>query len=141
MSPYSEKYYVSRDGLDKLKKEYKKLLEARGNESAEPDELSKTNERIEELDLVFKSCEVIKIPPKGKRDFVALGATVVVEVDGQIDELTVVGTLEANPSLGKISNASPVGKALLGCRLGDEVVVSSSIKSIYKIKGIKYEDG
>ena len=51
----------------------------------------------------------------------------------------IVGTLEANPSLGKISNESPVGKALLGRRVGDEVIISSPIKTVYKIKGIKYE--
>jgi transcription elongation factor GreA len=50
-----------------------------------------------------------------------------------------VGTLEANPALGKISNESPVGKALLGHKIGDEVLVSSPAKIAYKIKGIKYE--
>lgn len=137
----SEKYYVSRDGWDKLKKEYKKLLEARSSESTDPDDLLKINERVEELDLILKSCEVIKIPPKGRRETVVLGATVFVEVDGQTDELTIVGTLEANPSLGKISNESPVGQALLGRRIGEEIVISSSIKSVYRIKAIKYEDG
>jgi len=46
--------------------------------------------------------------------------------------------LEANPSQGKISNESPVGKNLLGRKAGEEVVISSPIKVIYKIKKIKY---
>ena len=60
-------------------------------------------------------------------------------MDGQKDEFVIVGTLEANPALGKISNESPVGKALLGHKIGDEVVVSSPMKTTYKIRNIKYE--
>jgi transcription elongation factor GreA len=63
----------------------------------------------------------------------------VVEVDGQIDEFTILGTLEANPSIGKISNESPVGRALLSHKAGEEIIISSNIKTIYKIKEIRYE--
>ena len=94
--------------------------------------------RIIELDNILRSAELIKIPPRSKRGIIDFGATVLVEVGGQTDEFEIVGTLEANPSLGKISNESPVGKALLGHRVGDEVVISSPIKTIYKIKKIKY---
>ena len=62
-----------------------------------------------------------------------------IDVDGQKDEFVIVGTLEANPALGKISNESPVGKALLGHKIGDEVLVSSPAEIKYKIKNIKYE--
>jgi transcription elongation factor GreA len=51
----------------------------------------------------------------------------------------IVGTLEANPSEGRISIESPVGKALLGKKVGDEVIITSPIKIVYKIKKIKYE--
>jgi transcription elongation factor GreA len=51
----------------------------------------------------------------------------------------IVGTLEANPSEGKISNESPVGKALLGKKVGDEIVITSPINVKYKIKKIRYE--
>jgi len=63
---------------------------------------------------------------------------VVVAAKGGKDELTIVGTLEANPSLGKISNESPVGRALLGRRVGEEVVISSPAKVVYKIVKIGY---
>ncbi len=63
----------------------------------------------------------------------------VVEVGGQIDEFTIVGTLEANPSIGKISNESPVGKSLLNHKIGDEVIIQSAVKTIYKIKARRYE--
>ena len=72
------------------------------------------------------------------QNIVNLGATVLVEVDGQNDEFMIVGSLEANPAIGKISNESPVGRMLLGHRVGDEVVVSSPIQTVYKIKKIKY---
>ena len=51
----------------------------------------------------------------------------------------VVGTLEANPEQGKISSESPVGKALLGRKIGEKVMISSPVKTIYKIKKIKYQ--
>ena len=50
-----------------------------------------------------------------------------------------MGTLEANPELGKISNESPVGKALLGHKAGDEIVINSPQKISYKIKNVRYE--
>ena len=59
------------------------------------------------------------MPSKEKRNVVGLGATVGVEVDGQKDEFQLVGSLEANPSAGRISNESPVGRALLGHRAGE----------------------
>ena len=82
---------------------------------------------------------MIKNPAKDQRGIIGLGAKVKIDVDGQKDEFVIVGTLEANPALGKISNESPVGKALLGNKIGDEVIVSSPIKTTYKIKNIKYE--
>ncbi len=74
-----------------------------------------------------------------KQIFVNLGAKVKIEVTGKNDEFMIVGTLEANPNLGMISNECPVGKALLGHKVGDEITISSPIKTTYKIKGIKYE--
>jgi transcription elongation factor GreA len=54
---------------------------------------------------------------------ITLGSTVRYELGGETEELTIVGTAEASPGSGRISSASPVGKALLGRRAGDEVVV------------------
>ena len=152
-----KKFYLTAKGLEKIKKEYKilgairfaktngevpKILES---EDLNPEylsfqeDLSFLETRIAELKNVFKNAVLIKTPPKRKQNIVDLGATVNVEIDKRDkDEFTIVGTLEANPSLGKISNESPVGGALIGHKINDEIAVSSPIKTIYKIKKIKY---
>jgi len=68
-----------------------------------------------------------------------MGATILVEIEGQKDEFTIVGSLEANPMLGRISNASPVGRCLLGHKVGDEVKIQSAVVSVYKIMKIIYK--
>ena len=84
--------------------------------------------------------KLIEVPPKEEQDVIRLGAKVLVEVSGQTDEFKIIGTLESDPCVGRLSDESPVGKALLGHKVGDKVVVSSSIKTVYKIKKIKYEN-
>jgi transcription elongation factor GreA len=69
---------------------------------------------------------------------VDLGARVKIGINGHEDEFMLVGTLEANPTAGKISNESPVGKALMGHRVGDKVIISSPVKVVYTIKKISY---
>lgn len=151
-----KKFYLTKQGLERIKKESKdlqilKLAKTKGespkllhSEDLNPEylafqeDLSFLEIRLVELGNILKNVDLIKIPSKEKQKIVNLGATVLVEVDGQNDEFTLIGSLEANPSLGKISNESPVGKALLGHRIGEEVVVSSPIKTTYKIKKIKY---
>jgi len=151
-----KKFYLTKQGLERIKKEYQylknlKLSKTKGeipkiwqSEDLNPEylsfqeDLSFLESRIAELEYILKNTELIKPPPKEKQNMVNLGATVLVEVDGQTDEFTIVGTLEANPAIGKISNESPVGRMLLGHRVGDEVVVSSPIQTVYKIKKIKY---
>ena len=49
-----------------------------------------------------------------------------------------MGTLEANPTAGKISNRSPVGQALLGHKTGDEILITSPVRVKYRIKSVKY---
>ena len=57
-------------------------------------------------------------------DIVRLGSRVtVVDQEGQQEEYTIVGSPEVNPRLGKISNESPVGRALLGRKIGDQIEV------------------
>jgi len=152
--PEEKKFYLTKEGWERVKKEYKdlkelKLAKTKGespkilhSEDLNPEylafqeDISFLESRIIELENTLKNVELIK-PPK-KQNIVDLGATVLVEVDGQNDEFTLVGSLEANPTVGKISNESPVGKALLGHQTGDNVVVSSPIQTTYKIKKIKY---
>lgn len=151
-----KKFYLTKEGLERIKNEYQdlkdlKLAKTKGeipkiwhSEDINPEylsfreDLSFLETRIAELENILKNVELIKPPPKERQNLVNLGARVIVEVDGQTDEFEIVGSLEANPSLGKISNESPVGKTLLGHRVGDEILVSSPIKTIYKIKKIKY---
>ena len=152
----TKKFYLTKEGLDKIEREYRELKKIRfakikgespkiwHSEDVNPEYLSFQEDlnflesRIAELEYILKSVELIKIPPKGKQNIVNLGAQVQVEVDSQIDEFTIVGTLEANPALGKISNESPIGRSLLGHRVEEEILVSSPIKIIYKIKKIRY---
>ena len=149
-------FYLTKEGLERIKKEYQglknlKLSKTKGeipkiwhSEVLNPEylsfqeDLSFLETRMIELENILKNTELITAPPKEKQNIVNLGATVFVKVDGQTDEFTIVGTLEADPALGRISNESPVGRALLGHKTGDEVLVSSPIKTIYKIRKIKY---
>ena len=151
-----KKFYLTKEGLERIKREYKdlkelKFLKTKGempkiwhSEDLNPEylsfqeDLSFLETRIAELEYIFKNAELIKVPPKEKQNIINLGAQVIVRVDDQTDEFEIVGTLEANPAIGKISNESPVGKILLGHKVGDEVIVSSPIMTTYKIKKIKY---
>jgi transcription elongation factor GreA len=152
-----KKFYLTKEGLERIKKEHQglkdlKLAKTKGeipriwhSEDINPEylsfreDLSFLETRIVELENILKNVELINPPPKERQNIIDLGARVIVKVDGQTDEFEIVGSLEANPSLGKISNESPVGKTLLGHQVGDEILISSPIKTIYKIKKIKYK--
>lgn len=79
--------------------------------------------RILTLEKIINNAAIIskeEAPP----EWVKLGAKVrVINQDGDSEEFTIVGSAEANPSMGTISNESPVGKALLGRRVGEEIQV------------------
>jgi len=151
-------FFITKSKLQELEKEYGELLnlervKTTGEEAPKIFESEDLNpefvsfqedigflrSRIDEIKNIIDHHELIKNPAKEKAHFVDLGARVKVDVSGQKDEFIIVGTLEANPVLGKISNESPVGRALLGHKVGDEVVIGSPTKTIYKIKNIKYE--
>ena len=152
-----KKFYLTKEGLEKIKKEYRDLKNLKlsktkrevpkiwHSEDLNPEylsfqeDLSFLETRLAELEYILKNAQLIKPPLKEKQKVINLGARVLVEVDGQNDEFTIVGTLEANPAIGKISNESPVGRALLGHKVGDAVVISSPIQTVYKIKKIKYQ--
>ncbi|MFA6190506.1 MAG: GreA/GreB family elongation factor [Candidatus Staskawiczbacteria bacterium] len=151
-------FYITREKLQELKKEHEQLVEFE-HKKALSEEMPKIFEsedlnpefvsfqedigflrsRIDELRHILDNHKLIKNPGKNFKDTVGLGSKVKIDVNGQKDEFTIVGTLEANPALGKISNESPVGKALLGHKIGDEIVVSSPVKTTYKIRNVKYE--
>lgn len=152
-----QKYYLTKEGLEKARKERDRLLEfkklkTRDNvpvimesEDVNPEYLTFQEDmilleaKLLEYEGILQNAELIKPPSKDQRSIVGLGARVQVQIDnGQIDEFEIVGTLEANPSLGRISNESPVGKALLGRKIEEEVAVSSPRKTTYRIKKIQY---
>jgi len=154
----AKKFYLTKEGLEKIEKEYRELKKIRfakikgespkiwHSEDLNPEYLSFQEDlnflesRIAELEYILKNVALIKIPPKEKQNIVDLGATVTLEeADGQINEFMIVETLEANPGEGKISSESPVGKSILRKKIGDEVMITSPIKVVYKIKKIKYQ--
>jgi len=80
--------------------------------------------RIMTLQAMIESAELIQA--NGKADAVCLGSRVTVREDGYSPETyTIVGSAEADPTSGRISNASPMGKALMDHRVGDRVSFST----------------
>lgn len=78
--------------------------------------------RITTLEQVLKTAIVVDDPGS---ETVGVGSTVVVEVDGDRETWVIVGSLEADPVAGRISNVSPVGKVLMGRRAGESVTAAS----------------
>ncbi len=99
------------------------------------EEQSLVENRVFELEKVLRDAKVIKKDSKSN-EIVTIGSTVLVEMDGQLDEFTIVGRVEANPAKKRISNESPVGSALLGAKKGEEVEVATPIVR-YKCKIIE----
>src|SRR5438093_3854546 len=133
--------YLSRDGLDKLRSELEAMLSVKRPEVAqrihdakEHGDLSENAEyedakneqafvegRIQTLQALIKNATIID--ENHSTDHVQIGSTVKVESpDGQ-ESFTIVGSTEAKPTEGRISNESPVGRALLGKKKGEKVVV------------------
>lgn len=156
MLPMAKKFILTKEGLETLRKEYDELINVkrpavvqRINRAREFGDLAENSEydaakdeqnlielRISELEDVLHGVRLIETTRKS--DFVVIGSTVIVEVDGEKDEFTIVGTMEADPAKRKISNESPVGQALLGARVGEAIeVVTPIVKAQYKILEIK----
>lgn len=79
--------------------------------------------RILTLEDILRNVAIIE--EGGPTDRVGIGSRVtVVEDDGEPETYHIVGSVEADPKRGRVSNQSPLGKALLGHRVGDEVIVN-----------------
>ena len=106
---------------------------------AAKDEQRDIEARIEELEKILKNAEVV-VEDEVDSDKINIGCTVTV-YDEEFEEemeFKIVGSTEANSLQGKISNESPVGKALLGREAGDEVVVETQAGEItYKVLKIE----
>lgn len=93
--------------------------------------------RIADLEQLLATAQVIDLD-KAPADVASIGSVVhLATSDGRAYRYTIVGSYEANPGAGRISNESPVGKALLGCKAGDQVmaVTPGGVKE-YTILGI-----
>ncbi len=128
------------DELDRLAMRRRELLERIQEErevgsfaeASEPDsdrvDLAFVEGRTQTVELQLRTAQLI--PVEHDLTVVGLGSTVEVEDDeGERDSYTIVGTPEADPARGRISNESPVGRALLGKRLGEvaEVVTPNGV--------------
>ena len=127
----------------KRKEVAQKIKEAREqgdlSENAEydaaKDEQRDIEARIEEIEKILKNAEVV-VEDEVDLDKINIGCTVVLydeEFEEEV-EYKIVGSTEANSLAGKISNESPLGAALLGKRVGDEVAVEAQAGTmIYKV--------
>lgn len=139
-----ETTYLTRDGYDKLKQELKYLREVKRVEIAEHIRLAKEDGdlsenagydaakyeqslvegRIMTLEAILNSAQIIA--DDGGTDVVTVGNRITVQEEGYDPETYhLVGSTEADPSKGRISNESPLGQALLGRAVGDTVQVST----------------
>ena len=141
-----EKIKITENGLAELKAEYEELTtvkrpenvqaikEARAlgdlSENAEYDaarnEQAVIEARITELEKIFERVEVIR-EDEVSTDCVSIGTNVKLEFvdDGESEVYSIVGTTEADPFENKISNESPIAKAILGKKVGDVVTVNT----------------
>src|SRR5665213_521723 len=91
-------------------------------------EQEKNESRISEIEHILQNAELIKAPRTARA--VQLGSTVKLKgVGGKTKEFQVVGTVEADPLNGKISDESPIGQALLGKKVGDSVEIQTPTES------------
>jgi transcription elongation factor GreA len=100
------------------------------------EELEFMDGRISELEDVLKNAQVIK--SSGKTNGVGIGTKVTLKYNGSRHVFEIVGDWEADPANKKISHESPLGKALVGKRVGEKVKVEAPAgKVTYEILEIK----
>ena len=137
-----KQFRLTQEGIDELKAELQRLIAERPEiadsirTAREHGDLSENSEyqvarqnqdknegRISEIEHILANVEVIKMPRAGSK--VVLGATVHLKSDnGSEKKFQVVGTIEADPLNGKISDESPIGQALLGKKEGENVEIT-----------------
>jgi transcription elongation factor GreA len=153
-----QEIYLTADGAAKLEAELEELKGPRRDEMAkrlrsaiqmgdlsENADYHKAKEdqsfmegRIQELEYLLKNATIIDVSELST-DTVQVGSRVTVQEGDLPEELFfLVGAKEADPRSGKISNESPIGKVLMGCRVGDEVTATTPGGEI-KFKILKIE--
>lgn len=148
--------YLSPEGIETLKKELLELKTKKRQEIArrlqeakdlgdlsenaeyfEAKEAQSLNEnRIGELEELLKNAVIIKTP--SAENIVSIGSTVEVKSGNSIETFKIVGSAEAKPQEGRISNESPLGRSFLNKKAGDEFDVKTP-GGIVKYKIIKIE--
>lgn len=98
------------------------------------DEQSLVENKITYLDNVLRNAKIID--EAIGQDIISIGSTVTVNLDGKVDKFTIVGRDEVNPSKKYISNESPLGRSILGTKVGQTVQVKAPNKD-YVCKIIK----
>ncbi len=149
-----KQFKLTRESYDKLVEELEYLKTVREKEVADQikearsfgdlsenseydeakNEQGKLYSRIAELENIISGAVIIEANDI-KKGTVNYGAKVVVEdEDGDIEEYNIVGSQEADPSEGRISDESPLGKALMGKKAGEEAIVEAPVGKLkYKI--------
>jgi transcription elongation factor GreA len=136
--------YLTREGFERLQKELDYLRTEKRNQVAErlrdaledgelienaeleaaKNEQSFVEGRIKELEILLANAHLIK--ESDNSDIIQVGSKVKVKEEGyDPEEYVIVGAAEADPRLGRISNESPLGKALLNKKAGDKVKVEA----------------
>ena len=106
---------------------------------AAKDEQRDIEARIEDIEKILKNAEVV-VEEEVELDKISIGCKVkILDVEENEElEYKIVGSTEANSLKGKISNESPVGKALLGAKIGDVVKVETHVGELeYKVLEIQ----
>lgn len=148
-------FRLTQAGVDELKAELAELISHRSpladrirqarelgdlSENAEyqsaREEQDRLETRIGELEHILQNVQIIKKPKVDGQ--VRLGSTVQLKsAGGKAQQFQIVGTVEADPLNGKISDESPIGKALLGKKEGDKTEIKTpSETTVYKIVSI-----
>lgn len=147
-------YHLTQSGVDELKQERDTLVSQRGlvaeriKEARELGDLSENAEyqtareeqdrleaRIGELEHILNNLQIIKKPRSD--GLVRLGSVVKLKDGGQSPQFQIVGTMEADPLNGKVSDESPIGRALLGRKQGEKVEIKAGAQTkTYKIESI-----
>lgn len=153
-----QKTLITKEGLEKMQKELEDLrttkraeVTQRLKEAIAMGDLSENSEydeaknaqaflegRIVQLEQQIRTAQIIV---KGKKNRIDVGSTVTIEdMEEYVKEtVTIVGSAESNPFEGRISNESPVGRALVGAKAGD-IVEADAPNSVIKYKVISIDD-
>lgn len=150
----NKQYRLTKEGVKELQDELTSLTAKRGDiaeaiksarelgdlaENAEyqsaRQEQERNEARVSEIEHILQNAELIKAS-RGA-GIVRLGSRVSLQGSGKAKEFQVVGTVEADPLEGKISDESPIGRALLGKAVGDEVEIATPAETAtYKIASV-----